>query len=876
MQLVIVESPAKAKTIEKYLGPGFKVLASYGHVRDLPVKDGSVRPDEDFAMDWELYGDKTARVKAITDAAKGADRLILATDPDREGEAISWHVRELLAKRKALPKDVQRVTFNAITKATVLAAMAAPRALDQDLIDAYLARRALDYLFGFTLSPVLWRKLPGARSAGRVQSVALRLIVEREREIEAFRAQEYWSVAATLEQAGTPFLARLVRFDGEKLDRLSLGDEGIAQRAKAAVEAASFTVEEVDVRPTKRHPQPPFTTSTLQQEAARKLGFSTSHTMRVAQTLYEAGAITYMRTDGVQMDSSAISAARKVISDRYDGHHLPEKPRHYETRAKNAQEAHEAIRPTDFAKSHYGSGDEARLYDLIWKRALASQMASASLERTTVTLREGTGKHELRATGQVVRFAGFLAVYEEGRDQKAEGDEDDSTLLPMMKAGDRPAKRSVEATQHFTQPPPRYAEASLVKRLEELGIGRPSTYAATIQVIKDRNYVRVEKNRFFAEESGRLLTAFLERFFDRYVAYDFTAGMEEELDDVSGGRGAWKDLLAKFWRDFKPKSDEVMERKPSEVTAELDTFLSDYLFPPREDGSDPRLCPKCGAGRLALRGGRYGAFVACSNYPECKFTRKFAQGGESGEAGGGDDAVLGTDPATGLEVSRRSGRFGPYVQLGDGKEAKRASIPKDIGELDLDWALKLLGLPREIGLHPETTKPIMASIGRYGPYLAHEGKYARLRSTAEVFETGMNAAVVKLAEAAAGAGARGGRQAAEPLKVLGAHPVSGAEMRVMAGRYGAYVTDGTTNATLPKDTVAEALTAEEATALIDARAAAAPAKGKKKPAARKAPAAKAATKPAKAAPKAKPAAAAKKTPAAKKPAAKTAKPKAAS
>jgi DNA topoisomerase-1 len=881
MQLVIVESPAKAKTIEKYLGPGFKVLASYGHVRDLPVKDGSVRPDEDFAMDWELYGDKTARVKAITDAAKGADRLILATDPDREGEAISWHVRELLAKRKALPKDVQRVTFNAITKATVLAAMAAPRALDQDLIDAYLARRALDYLFGFTLSPVLWRKLPGARSAGRVQSVALRLIVEREREIEAFRAQEYWSVAATLEQAGTPFVARLVRFDGEKLDRLSLGDEGIAQRAKAAVEAASFTVEEVDVRPTKRHPQPPFTTSTLQQEAARKLGFSTSHTMRVAQTLYEAGAITYMRTDGVQMDSSAISAARKVISDRYDGHHLPEKPRHYETRAKNAQEAHEAIRPTDFAKNHYGSGDEARLYDLIWKRALASQMASASLERTTVTLREGTGKHELRATGQVVRFAGFLAVYEEGRDQKAEGDEDDSTLLPMMKAGDRPAKRSVEATQHFTQPPPRYAEASLVKRLEELGIGRPSTYAATIQVIKDRNYVRVEKNRFFAEESGRLLTAFLERFFDRYVAYDFTAGMEEELDDVSGGRGAWKDLLAKFWRDFKPKSDEVMERKPSEVTAELDTFLSDYLFPPREDGSDPRLCPKCGAGRLALRGGRYGAFVACSNYPECKFTRKFAQGGESGEAGGGDDAVLGTDPVTGLEVSRRSGRFGPYVQLGDGKEAKRASIPKDIGELDLDWALKLLGLPREIGLHPETTKPIMASIGRYGPYLAHEGKYARLRSTAEVFETGMNAAVVKLAEAAAGAGARGGRQAAEPLKVLGAHPVSGAEMRVMAGRYGAYVTDGTTNATLPKDTVAEALTAEEATALIDARAAAAPAKGKKKPAARKAPAAKAATKPAKAAPKAKPAAAAKKTPAAKKPAAKkpaakTAKPKAAS
>eukprot|EP01037_Dinobryon_pediforme_P004424 gene4424-4471_t len=874
MQLVIVESPAKAKTIEKYLGPGFKVLASYGHVRDLPVKDGSVRPDEDFAMDWELYGDKAARVKAITDAAKGADRLILATDPDREGEAISWHVRELLAKRRALPKDVQRVTFNAITKATVLAAMAAPRALDQDLIDAYLARRALDYLFGFTLSPVLWRKLPGAKSAGRVQSVALRLIVERDREIEAFRAQEYWSVLARMEHAGSAFVARLVRFDGEKLERLSIGDAGTAERARAVVESATFRVEEVDTRPTRRHPQPPFTTSTLQQEAARKLGFSASHTMRVAQTLYEAGAITYMRTDGVQMDSSAISEARRVISDRYDGHYLPEKPRHYETKAKNAQEAHEAIRPTEFVRTHHGSGDEARLYDLIWKRALASQMASANLERTTVTLREGTGRHELRATGQVVRFPGFLAVYEEGRDQKPDGEDEDSALLPAMRSGDQPAKHAVEASQHFTQPPPRYSEASLVKRLEELGIGRPSTYASTLQVLKDRNYVRVEKNRFFAEESGRLLTAFLERFFDRYVAYQFTAGMEEELDDVSGGRAVWKDVLAAFWRDFKPKSDEVMERKPSEVTAELDTFLQDYLFPPREDGSDPRLCPKCGAGRLSLRGGRYGAFVACSNYPECKYTRKFAQGAENGEAGASDDAVLGQDPATGQDVVRRTGRFGPYVQLGDGKDAKRASIPKDIAELDLDWALKLLSLPREIGAHPETGKPITASIGRYGPYLAHDGKYGRLRSTAEVFETGMNAAVVRLAEAAAGAGARGGRQATEPLKVLGPHPVSGADIRLMAGRYGAYVTDGTTNATLPKDKAGDALTLEEATALIDTRAAAAPAKGRKKTpsktaGAKKAPAKKdaAAKAPAKKAAVKK--AAVKKTPA-KKPAAKKA------
>ena len=871
MQLVIVESPAKAKTIEKYLGKDYKVLASYGHVRDLPAKDGSVRPDEEFAMDWELYGDKQRQVKAITDLAKTADRLILATDPDREGEAISWHVRELLAKKKALPKDVQRVTFNAITKDTVTKAMTQPRELDQDLIDAYLARRALDYLFGFTLSPVLWRKLPGAKSAGRVQSVALRLIVERDREIEAFRPQEYWSVVAQMEQGGSQFAARLVKFEGDKLERLSLGDQGIAQRAKAAVEQGAFRVEEVETRPQRRNPQPPFTTSTLQQEAARKLGFSASHTMRVAQTLYEAGAITYMRTDGVQMDPSAISAARAAITDRYSGHYVPERPRHYETKAKNAQEAHEAIRPTDFTTDRFGSGDEARLYELVWKRALASQMASANIERTTVTLRDGTGRHELRATGQVMKFPGFLAVYEEGRDQKADaagadadgGEDDESGLLPAMAKGDMPAKKSVDAAQHFTQPPPRYSEASLVKRLEELGIGRPSTYASTLQVLKDRAYVRTEKNRFFAEESGRLLTAFLERFFPRYVAYEFTAGMEDELDEVSGGRAEWKDLLARFWKDFKPKSDEVMERKPSEVTEALDEFLSDYLFPPRDDGSDPRLCPKCQEGRLSLRGGRYGAFIACSNYPECKFTRKFAQPGGDGQDAE-EDGALGQHPKTGEEISRKAGRFGPYIQMGEGKEAKRSSIPKDLpgGELTLDWAVKLLDLPRSIGDHPETGKPITASIGRYGPYLAHDGKYAKLRATAEVFETGMNAAVARLADAANGGG-RGARTAAEPLKTFGPHPTSGGEVKLMAGRYGPYVTDGATNATLPRDKQPEALTAEEAMALIDARAAQGPAKGKgrKKPAPAKKTAVK--TVPAKAA--------AAKTAAAKKGAAKKAK-----
>jgi DNA topoisomerase I len=830
MKLVVVESPAKAKTIEKYLGGDYRVLASYGHVRDLPPKDGSVDPDNGFAMEWETYGDKAKQLKAITDQAKKADALILATDPDREGEAISWHVQEVLRKRRALPKDVARVTFNAITKSAVTEAMAKPRALDEDLIDAYRARRALDYLVGFTLSPVLWRKLPGAKSAGRVQSVALRLIVDREREIELFRPQEYWSVAATMESDGQEFLARLVRYRGEKLDRLSIGDGATAEAAKAAVEAGRFTVASVETKPLTRNPPPPFTTSTLQQEAARKLGFSASHTMRVAQGLYEDGAITYMRTDGVDLAPEAISAARRAIAQRYDAGYVPDKPRVYVTKAKNAQEAHEAIRPTDFGRDRAGSGDHGRLYELIFKRALASQMASARLERTSVDLAEGTGQHVLRATGQVVLFPGFLALYEEGRD---EPEDEESRRLPRLGEGDAPHKKAVHAEQHFTQPPPRYSEASLVKKMEELGIGRPSTYAAILQTLKDRDYVRLEKNRFLPEESGRLLTAFLERFFERYVSYDFTAHLEDELDDISGGRAEWQRVLEEFWRDFKPKTAEIMEQKPSDITAALDEFLEPYLFPDKGDGSDARLCPACGEGRLGLRGGRFGAFVACSNYPECKFTRRFAQGGEEAGQESGPE-ILGQHPETGQDIVRKSGRFGPYVEMGNGKEAARASIPKDIGELDLDWAVKLLSLPRTVGTHPETGEPITASIGRYGPYLAHNGKYAKLGSTTEVFETGMNAAVAKLADSAKGGG--GGRGSREPLKVLGPHPRTEAEIRLMEGRFGPYVTDGTTNATLPKSIEPDALTLEEAAQLIDERAAKGPAakKGRKSAPKRKA------------------------------------------
>jgi len=821
LKLVVVESPAKAKTIEKYLGSGHRVLASFGHVRDLPPKDGSVDPDHGFAMEWQVSPDRSKQLRAIADEAKKADTLILATDPDREGEAISWHVQEVLRQKKALPAKVQRVTFNAITNSAVTEAMQKPRGLDEDLIDAYKARRALDYLVGFTLSPILWRKLPGAKSAGRVQSVALRLIVDREREIEVFKPQEYWQVGATFEADGQNFRARLVQLDGRKIDRLTIGNRGDADAAKAAVEAGRFTVASVETKPFSKNPPPPFTTSTLQQEAARKLGFSASHTMRVAQGLYEDGLITYMRTDGVDMAPEAISGARRAIASRYDAGYVPDRPRQYQSKIKNAQEAHEAIRPTDFDRARAASGDHARLYELVYNRALASQMASARLERTTVELSDGTGRAVLRASGQVVLFPGYLALYEEGRDEKAEDEE--GARMPALREGDAPVKIAVEATQSFTQPPPRYSEASLVKRLEELGIGRPSTYAATLQTLKDREYVRVEKGRFVPEESGRLVTAFLERFFDRYVNYDYTAELEEELDDVSGGRLDWQKLLDDFWRDFKPKAGEVMDQKPSEITQALDEFLAPWLYPPRADGSDPRVCPQCGNGRLSLRGGKFGAFVACSNYPECRYTQKFGQGGDQAQSDGPTELSEG--------ITLKTGRFGPYVERGE----KRASIPKDVPLEDVttEVAERLLSLPREIGPHPETGKAITASIGRYGPYLAHDGKYAKLSSTAEVFETGMNAAVAKLADAASGAGRKGGAPR-EPIAVLGAHPASGKEIKAMEGRYGPYVSDGTTHATLPKGSDPKSVTLDEAVRLIDERAAKGPPKKKGRPARKKA------------------------------------------
>ena len=844
--LLIVESPAKAKTIEKYLGPGFRVLASYGHVRDLPPKDGSVEPDNGFAMHWEVSADRAKQLKAIVDEAKDAAQVILATDPDREGEAISWHLNEWLKGKKALKVPAQRVTFNEITKSAVTTAMGRPRALDQDLVDAYLARRALDYLVGFTLSPVLWRKLPGAKSAGRVQSVALRLIVDREREIEAFDSREYWTVDADFGAAKQAFSARLVELDGRKLDKFALGDEAKALAAKAAVAGGIFTVAGVETKPGQRYPAPPFITSTLQQEAARKLGFSASHTMRIAQQLYEDGAITYMRTDGVQLAAEAVTRAREVIGEDFGREYVPPKPVEYKSKQKNAQEAHEAVRPTEMARRPDASrlsGDHARLYELVWKRTLACQMAPARIERTTVDLRAADGRTALRASGTVILFPGFLAVYQEDRDEPAAEGDEDGRRLPRLTQGDTPQLTAVRADQHHTEPPPRYSEASLVKQMEALGIGRPSTYASILQTLKDREYVTTDKNRFAPAEKGRLVTAFLERYFERYVSYDYTAGLEEQLDEVSAGDAAWKAVLAAFWRDFEPKTKEVMESKPSEVTAALDEFLSPYLFPDRGDGTDPRQCKACGTGRLSLRGGKFGAFVACSNYPECRYTRPFAEA-DGGPGAGVQPRLLGDDPVTGQPVELKSGRFGAYVQMGPDAPAegkpKRASLPKDVAPetLELAFALKLLSLPRTIGDHPETGKPITANLGRFGPYLQHNGEFRNLQTTADVFETGMNMAVARLAEPK-----RPGRKTAEPLRELGANP-AGEPVRLMAGRYGAYVTDGTVNATLPKDAEAAALTLDAALALLAARAEAAPPKRKTKPTAHAAPKKPAAKKPA--------------------------------
>jgi len=847
MPVVVVESPAKAKTINKYLGPDYIVLASYGHVRDLPPKDGSVDPEHDFDMKWEIATDSRKHVKAIADALKEDNALILATDPDREGEAISWHLQEALTKRKSIKKDtaVSRVTFNAITKDAVTEAMKHPRDVDAPLVEAYLARRALDYLVGFNLSPVLWRKLPGAKSAGRVQSVCLRLIVEREMEIEAFNPREYWTVKAVLSTPrGQEFEARLTVLAGKKLDKYDIENSTQAELAVQAITSRDLSVASVEAKPANRNPSPPFMTSTLQQEASRKFGMGARQTMSTAQRLYEAGYITYMRTDGIDMAPEAVTAARDAIKDRYGAEYVPGSPRIYKNKAKNAQEAHECIRPTEMTRDAEAlkvtDADQRKLYDLIWKRTLASQMEAARLERTTVEIASADGQVGLRATGQVMLFDGFMRVYEEGRDDVT--DEDDKRL-PQIMQGEPAEKRAISPEQHFTQPPPRYTEATLVKKMEELGIGRPSTYASIVTTIQDRGYVRKEKNRLIPEDKGRLVIAFLQNYFRKYVGYDFTAELENELDHVSAGEADYKDVLARFWRDFSAAIAETSELRITEVLEKINEVLEPHLFPPKEDGSDPRLCPNCGKGRLSMRTARSGgAFIGCSNYPECRYTRPFGPPGMESDEIGPDGKLLGYDNDD--TISLRKGRFGPYVQRGEATEEvpkpPRASIPKgwELDQIDLDKALMLLNLPREIGAHPEDGEMIEAAIGRYGPYVKHGKIYANLKDVDDVFTIGINRAVDELAKKAA----RGGRgAAAKPLKELGEHPTEGGPVNVMDGRYGPYVKWGKVNATLPKEIEPADLTMEQAVALIAEKAA------KKKPARK--PAAKK-----KAAPKKKPAA----------------------
>ena len=830
MDVIVVESPAKAKTVGKYLGDGYVVLASYGHVRDLPAKDGSVRPDDDFAMTYQTDPRSVRRLNDIAAAVRKAEHLYLATDPDREGEAISWHVLAALRDMNALDAvPARRVVFNEVTRSSVRAAMAHPRELDMNLVNAQQARRALDYLVGFTLSPVLWRKLPGSRSAGRVQSVALRLVCERETEIESFRPREYWTVEADFRTvAGHGFAASLVRLDGAKLGKFALENEASARAAASAIEQSpGFAVGNVESKATQRHPPPPFTTSTLQQEASRKLRSNARKTMSTAQRLYEGvevgdetvGLITYMRTDGVQMAAEAVAASRRVIGAEFGEEYVPERARVYRTKAKNAQEAHEAIRPTDFSRlpSQLGAlePDQRRLYELIWKRAVASQMASARLQQTAVAIRSEDGRTELRATGQVVLFDGFLRLYREGRDDvgtaEQSQDRDEERALPAIEAGDALWREAVRPSQHFTEPPPRYTEASLVRKLEELGIGRPSTYASILSVLQERDYVRIEKNRFVPEDRGRIVTAFLACFFERYVEYGFTADLETQLDRISAGDLEWKAVLRGFWEHFIRAVDETRNLRMRDVLEVLDSALGPHVFRADEQQADPRRCPQCADGRLSIKIGRYGAFVGCSNYPECRHTRPLDADADARPDAG--PRTLGTDPDSGREVSVRTGPYGDYVQLGEGGDsarAKRTSVPASIPTetLDLSQALALLALPREIGAHPETGERIVAGIGRYGPYVLHQGRYASLQADDDVLSVGLNRAVALLADAETQ------RRGPGPGRELGVHPDDGKPITVHRGRYGPYVKHGRTNATLPRGTDPDATTLADAVSLL--------------------------------------------------------------
>lgn len=825
MNLVIVESPAKAKTINKYLGSSYRVLASYGHIRDLPSKEGSVSPDDDFSMAWAVNEVAEKRVKDIVSALKKAKTLILATDPDREGEAISWHICEELTRRKVLAgKTIQRVVFNEVTKKAIVEAFGKPRELNMELVEAYLARRALDYLFGFTLSPVLWRKLPGSKSAGRVQSVALRMICVRESEIEKFESQEYWSVTAQLQtQESLSFSSRLVGLSEQTLDKFDLPDAQTAERAADLLKnASSFTVASVERKKSKRNPSAPFTTSTLQQDSSRKLGLGAAQTMRLAQSLYEGvdiggesvGLITYMRTDGVSLSGEAIAASRDLIAKIYGPKYVPAHPRLYKSKAKNAQEAHEAIRPTDMNRLPRDlkallDPQSYRLYELIWNRTMASQMEAVVFDQVVVDVSVNQGDATLRANGSIVAFDGFTTLYKDRRNDGAEQDK----RLPRMSEGDVLQRESVEAEQHFTQPPARFSEASLVKNLEELGIGRPSTYASIIQVLQDRNYVRLEAKRFFPEDRGRIVTTFLENFFKRYVEYNFTADLENSLDDISAGTVNWKSVLRDFWVAFDEKVSGTKDLTITEVIETLDEELGLHFFPTESGNAlNPRQCPTCDTGRLGIKLGRMGGFIGCSGYPDCRYTRALGIVGE-----GGEDADLNQpkdlckDQETGLMISLRKGPYGFYLQLGegiDGQKPKRVSVPKTLSPDDLspEIAQGLMALPRDIGPHPDDGVMITAGIGRYGPFVKHGNSYKSLEKDDDILFIGLNRAVALIAQAP--------KRGAAALRSLGPHPDDGNGINIYSGRYGPYAKWNKLNASLPKGTEVDSITLEDAVALL--------------------------------------------------------------
>ena len=836
---VVVESPAKAKTINKYLGEGYEVIASMGHIRDLLPKDGSVNPDDGFSMVWETSARAEKPLAAISKVLKKGGKLILATDPDREGEAISWHVRDVLAERGLIGEaGVSRVTFHEITEKAITEAFAHPRDLDTALVDAYLARRALDYLVGFTLSPVLWRKLPGSKSAGRVQSVALRLVCEREAEIEAFKTREYWTIGGDFTtKKGEPFTATLTHLSGEKLGKFDIPGEAEAQKIATRLLPLSWKIAASERKPARRSPHPPFITSTLQQEASRKLGFSASRTMSIAQRLYEGvdiggehvGLITYMRTDGTQLSMDAVAAARRLISSSFGENYCPASPRFFKSKVKNAQEAHEAIRPTDVFRrpeslANFLERDEIRLYELIWKRLIACQMADAILEQVSADIDATDGSARFHATGSTVDFDGFLKLYEEGRDE-ANDEDKNSKRLPALVIGEEARRTAIIPEQHFTEAPPRYSEASLVKKLEELGIGRPSTYASILHVLQEREYVRLEKKRFIPEERGRIVTAFLSAFFARYVEYNFTADLEEQLDAIAEGAAQWRSVLTQFWKAFSKSVEEAKGLPSQDVLAELDKSLDAHYFPHVEGAPDPRICPTCGSGRLSIRLSRYGAFIGCSNYPTCPYTRRIAQeGGAEGASARPEAKILGTDPVSGKQVTLRHGPYGVYVQLGESSAAKgkgkkaaadaphRTSLPKGMNEADmtLPLALSLLALPKTLGAHPETGEEVVAGIGRFGPFI-------RIGKTYHNLPAGHDVLGQTLESALAIAAAKPDRKS--DGTPLGEHPETGEAVSLHAGRYGPYVKCGKISASLPRGVAQEGMTLAAALEIIAAKAA---------------------------------------------------------